>query len=155
MKRVAIALFLLLLVGCFDSSSPDWQLSETGLSYKTTPVDFNNKALPNCEDCEFKQVTQHSPLGPSKLSYLYQQDKLIAAFGKSANQEITFPNNSGKTVFKVKQQNDVWQLQSDAQSYPLSENQVTTISVYGKTYQLLPLNLERKELAYIWLKQSS
>lgn len=155
MKRVAIALFLLLLVGCFDSSSPDWQLSETGLSYKTTPVDFNNKALSNCEDCEIKQVSQHSPIGPSSVSYIYQQGKLIAAYGKSVSNQVSILNNSGKTVFNVKQHDDVWRLQSDAKNYPLGENQIATISVYGKTYLFLPKKLSDTGLEYIWLAQSS
>lgn len=155
MKRVTISICLLLLAGCLDSSSPDWQLTETGLSYKGTYVEVNNNALPNCEQCVVKQVTQHLPQGPSALSLVYQQDKLIAAFGKSANHEITIPNDSGKTVFKVQRQNDEWVLNGDAQQSPLSEKHVATIVIYGKTYLLLPLKLSRTQLVYIWLAQSS
>ena len=155
MKRVTLAIFVLLLVGCFDSSSPDWQLSETGLSFKTTPVDFSNKAPSNCGDCEIKQVSQHSPLGPSSVNYIYQQGKLIAAYGKSASNQVSILNQSGKTVFNVKLHDDVWQLQSDAKNYPLGENQIATISVYGKTYLFLPKKLSNTGLEYIWLAQSS
>ena len=153
MKRVTIVILLLLLVGCFDSSSPDWQLTNTGLSYQNVAVDFNAQTLANCRDCRLKNTSQHSPQGPVKFTGLYQKDALVAAYGENAQLEVKIPNDAGRTVFKVLAKNNAWQLESESNSYVLSEGEVTNVTVYGTNYVILPLKLSKQRINYIWLKQ--